>query len=746
MNFDALLRIKADVQGENNIRRLGNSLQGVQGHAKNLAQDFGRLKAGLAAFGAAVTGGAIAGFIKQSIDAGDTLFKLQQQTGIASKQLIGISNAAKLADVDMGQLQKSLIKLGINLTKAAEGNDKLERQFKSLGIEVKQSNGQLIPADQALKQIANRFADMPDGAQKAAAAVALFGKSGADMIPILNEGSASMEKFTYKVSDDFAARSDKFNDTLTEFGISVNGFGLELTDALLPALQSILEEFGKLFNTKQDWTALFEVIKIGLRAVATALYATIKLVDQWMKISVTAFDAIGKAVKGDFIGAGRAIVQGVSSGIDQAKRDFSAIQRLWTDAPIPMRRAGTRPIALDTTESDRKAQRQADKQRRAEEERQNDLLGLLQDYSQKRLDLIRKIRDAQAETATIGASPMQQITNEFNAALAKNKDMVDDAAISLIRLTDDLRKAGLPAKSIAEIYNTIRDSVNQLSKINVDNAIRQQSQALVELLPPLQTYNDLLNEIKANGKQLTEVQKLDNELKRLGLDLLIQTNPALAEQVRLLRDRAKTVDDERKKQEDQSKSFKGTFSQQLKEYYRSVVDFGSQVGSAVINAFEGITDVITELVITGKASFADLAKSILADMTKILIRATIIKPLLEAVGSLTGIKFANGGIMTASGEMPLKKYAGGGIATSPQLALFGEGSRPEAFVPLPDGRRIPVAMQGGAGASVTVNVDARGTSAQGDQGKGSQLARAIAAAVQSELIKQKRPGGILATA
>lgn len=746
MNFDALLRIKADVQGENNIRRLGNSLQGVQGHAKNLAQDFGRLKAGLAAFGAAVTGGAIAGFIKQSIDAGDTLFKLQQQTGIASKQLIGISNAAKLADVDMGQLQKSLTKLGVNLTKAAEGNDKLERQFKALGVEVKQSNGQLIPADQALKQIANRFADMPDGAQKAAAAVALFGKSGADMIPILNEGSASMEKFTYKVSDDFAARSDKFNDTLTEFGISVSGFGLELTDALLPALQTILDEFGKLFNTKQDWTALFEVIKVGLRVVATALYATIKLVDQWIKITVTAFDAIGKAVKGDFIGAGRAIAQGVSSGIDQAKRDFAAIQRLWTDAPAPMRRAGARPMALDTTESDREAQRQADKQRRAEEKRQNDLLGLLQDYSQKRLDLIRKIRDAQAEAATIGASPIQQIMNEFNAALAENKDMVDDAAIGLLRLTDDLRKAGLPAKSIAEVYNTIRDSVNQLSRVNVDNAIKQQSQALIELLPPLQTYDDLLNEIKADGKQLTELQKLDNELKRLGLDLLIQTNPALAEQVRLLRDRAKVVDDERKKQEDQSKSFKGTFSQQLKEYYKSVVDFGSQVGSAVTNAFEGITDAITELVITGKASFADLAKSILADMTKILIRATIIKPLLEAVGSLTGIKFANGGVMTASGEMPLKKYAGGGIATSPQLALFGEGSRPEAFVPLPDGRRIPVAMQGGAGTSVTVNVDARGTSAQGDQGKGSQLARAIAAAVQSELVKQKRPGGILATA
>jgi tape measure domain-containing protein len=68
--------------------------------------------------------------------------------------------------------------------------------------------------------------------------------------------------------------------------------------------------------------------------------------------------------------------------------------------------------------------------------------------------------------------------------------------------------------------------------------------------------------------------------------------------------------------------------------------------------------------------------------------------------------FANGGIMTAMGPVPLRKYAKGGIAKSPQLAMFGEGSRPEAFVPLPDGRSIPVTMSAGAQQppAVTFNV------------------------------------------
>jgi len=67
-----------------------------------------------------------------------------------------------------------------------------------------------------------------------------------------------------------------------------------------------------------------------------------------------------------------------------------------------------------------------------------------------------------------------------------------------------------------------------------------------------------------------------------------------------------------------------------------------------------------------------------------------INALVEAIAS--SINFADGGVMTAAGPLDLHRYATGGIARSPQLALFGEGRMPEAFVPLPDGRSIPVTM------------------------------------------------------
>ena len=64
--------------------------------------------------------------------------------------------------------------------------------------------------------------------------------------------------------------------------------------------------------------------------------------------------------------------------------------------------------------------------------------------------------------------------------------------------------------------------------------------------------------------------------------------------------------------------------------------------------------------------------------------------------------FANGGIMTSAGPMPLRAYSRGGIARSPQFALHGEGGIPEAYVPLPDGRSIPVTMQAPANANAPV--------------------------------------------
>ena len=157
-------------------------------------------------------------------------------------------------------------------------------------------------------------------------------------------------------------------------------------------------------------------------------------------------------------------------------------------------------------------------------------------------------------------------------------------------------------------------------------------------------------------------------------------------------------------------------------------------------------DAFADFAMTGKLNFRGLVNSMIADLVRLAAKQAI----LNAVTAFfPGFKFADGGIMTGGGPVPLRGYATGGIANSPQLALFGEGSTPEAFVPLPDGRTIPVTLNGGAGgggtSNVTVNVNVENGSMQTtSQGDASQLGKVIAVAVRSELINQRRPGGLLA--
>lgn len=123
-------------------------------------------------------------------------------------------------------------------------------------------------------------------------------------------------------------------------------------------------------------------------------------------------------------------------------------------------------------------------------------------------------------------------------------------------------------------------------------------------------------------------------------------------------------------------------------------------------------------------------------------------------GILSIFGFANGGIMSSSGSMPLKAYSRGGVAKSPQLAVFGEGRQNEAYVPLPDGKSIPVAMHGGGSGGVSmgdINIDIKMQGSSGDPEKDQAHAENTAAMVDKMLdqkisawaLRESRSGGML---
>jgi tape measure domain-containing protein len=124
----------------------------------------------------------------------------------------------------------------------------------------------------------------------------------------------------------------------------------------------------------------------------------------------------------------------------------------------------------------------------------------------------------------------------------------------------------------------------------------------------------------------------------------------------------------------------------------------------------GFIDTFVDGLEQGKFAFKDFATSILKEITKLMMQKMVAQFVMSLMGggSITGIDpstgagilagggqvFAKGGIMTSQGRMPLNSYAKGGVASQPQVAVFGEGRMNEAYVPLPDGKRIPVALEG----------------------------------------------------
>ena len=291
--------------------------------------------------------------------------------------------------------------------------------------------------------------------------------------------------------------------------------------------------------------------------------------------------------------------------------------------------------------------------------------------------------------------------NDYLQPLDQQKKSLEEQLSDRQRMNELIRNGTLPA--LAEEYLQIEKSGQKR---------KDQLEALGKEVAESATLKGLTDQQLAGKDSL--LLKINNEIA--GNDALIASTKALVaenEKIRAQKEQIKQTTD------------------QIAE------SLGSGVGQAI--------DLLIEGSETLGASLQNIASNILKDIAKQITQTFVVQPIVAGIKSFASTLFAGGGVMTEIGPMPLKKYARGGIATGPQMALYGEGSQNEAYVPLPDGRRIPVAMQGGGGGStsVVVNVDAKGSNVEGDTPKGEQLGRALSQAVQQELLKQKRPGGLL---
>lgn len=258
------------IEGKNNakaaIKDAGNDLATFSTAAKTA----GAVLAG------AITGAALQDYVKTSIDAIDKTDELAERVGMAAGEFAGLQYAAKFASIEGEALAGTLTKFNQNIVKAADGSKVQAAAFDLIGVSVRDAEGNVKGAAQLLGEVADRFAELPDGPQKAALAIQLFGKQGAALLPLLNRGGAGIKELTDQarelglvLDEETYAAAGQFNDTLDVIASRSEGAGQQVAANLLPALNDLAGLYVELTTKTEAVNEVADVAGSILKGLAT---------------------------------------------------------------------------------------------------------------------------------------------------------------------------------------------------------------------------------------------------------------------------------------------------------------------------------------------------------------------------------------------------------------------------------------------------------------------------------------------
>ena len=331
----------------------------------------------------------------------------------------------------------------------------------------------------------------------------------------------------------------------------------------------------------------------------------------------------------------------------------------------------------------------------------------------------------------------------------------DRLAVSMSVLKDEVGKMLQPigaafqnwSKIVVDSITDIIKELNKLFGIGKENKLRN----LERELSFWKGIQEQTNKVNENLKKLPggDIWGLEGTRGFEGTNAMVAS---LEAQIAALKDEIKEAADATNDLNNATKDLgkKGvTVWENMKAggqaYLDSLQDVTTQMQSFFEGAFKKMEDALVDFVMTGKMNFAEFTRSILADLARISIRQAMTGTL--GLFGISASPNAKGNIYAQNGIVP---FAKGGVVNSPHIFPFRNGiglmgeAGPEAIMPLRrgPGGRLGVESAGG-GNNIVVNVDASGSSVEGNGNEAQQLGSAIAAAIQKQLVEERRPGGLL---
>lgn len=725
---------------QNGMKALASSAQSLTGGLGGLKSAASTLLPVLGGLGAALSIANFAETITGTIKFAAALDDMAERTGASVENLSALAGVAKIGGHDLEMVESSVIKLN----KALQGSDDeakgAAKALAAIGLSIKDLRDK-DPA-QAMLDIAKALDNFADSGEKTAVAMAILGKSGAQALPFLKD-LAEKGELVGKVTDEQAAQAEKYEKNMARLSMQLSATGKAVAFDLLDPLVDLS---AKMVAAAESGDKL-KAILLGLAGIGKIpidiVFGSTKA-DASVSGTIKDFEGklgglqkeledtgskggVGFVSKLLFGGRSREDVQ---RDIDVTKNQLDALKKFGDKIEPKKSESGEQKPKIDFKSAPEPKPKTGgggggsrsqidDAERMLATMRERITLNEQDLQSVDKMTAVEKESAKvkfQLETGTLKATEAQKqaILANFEQLAAQEKAL--KAQEEYRRGVEQLEQTNIKQrqamveqiellKQSAETYGLAESTISSMVSARLEDAIAiaRQNGASEDAIAVLEDELDL-------RKKLTAALE-DNDLARL------VSNTASAKAKKTDADLA-TLDRALASGKIDKKQYEEAISG-IKDSVSELDEFTRQAARNMQTAFaDFLFDPFSDGVQSMAQKFATAIQRMIADAAAAQLMNILFGD-MGKTGKISGLvgsgidwlasnfEFADGGVMTSAGPMPLHKYARGGIATTPQMAMFGEGSTPEAYVPLPDGRRIPVQMAGGASPNITVHVNSQ---------------------------------------
>lgn len=650
------------------INRAGQAGKKSLGPLSLVAGDLKRLLPTIG-FAAAITG--LTHMAKSALAAADAVGKTAQKVGATAESVSILQFAAATADVSNEQLETGLIKLAKSLGDATDGAAAQIDAFHSLGLEAKDL--QKLDTGKAFALIAQKLGAVTDGSKKTKIALDIFGKSGAQLIPLLNDLAVNgydktreaAEKFGLVISADTAAAAQAANDSLTTIGLQAKGLATQFIVGFAPSIADAMQTFTD--ATAGDGVESMKEFGQKAGVVLRALIGIFRLFGNIIGgIFRTLGDMIGgtlsaivQAFKGDFSGALETLKETISTQFsnltDTVSGAFEDFDKLVDDVnrTPPEIKVKVKPVVdfkdFESVAEGKTKSAAATKAAREAETAAKKLAAAQEKGAQTLLDLQQQLATLEGDTAEA------QISN-LNQELEKRKAILEQAGLlndTTKKLLEDIQRLGTSKINFDDLSGKIEREMNSFE------AARQQIQSDIEV---------------GIESQFGGQQRL-RELEQSRI-------PALKEMLALLQEQAAVTgnQDAIDKANALSASI-GELDNSLKIATDTGLKFKQGLGDAIQQGVQNIADGTTEVHSLGDAfkSLASIAagalRQIAAELLATYIRAQLLKAALSIASSFGG---GGAGAATEAGN---GLSGGGSVNVATGGLILGPGTGTSDSIP-----------------------------------------------------------------